>query len=218
MKKLIFLLAACLITWATRAQSDRYTTAMLHNIALIDSARTVAEFHKYYHNFQRIGDAEKKEWLPYYYAAFCEVSAAYEEKDVSKIDGYCDKASALLDHADSLSPQNAEIYCLRAMVCTARIEVDFMKRGMEMVTQSRTYLEKALSFDAKNPRAYYLLGQNLYNIPSAFGGGKQKAAPFFEKALTIYEEKKASEQEITVHWGRPLAKQMTELCKNIKGK
>jgi hypothetical protein len=35
-------------------------------------------------NFERIATAEKNQWLPYYYAAFCQVNLGFIEKDNEK--------------------------------------------------------------------------------------------------------------------------------------
>ena len=47
-------------------------------------------------NFERIATAEKTQWLPWYYAAYCTVSASYTESDNSKKDGIADKAEEFI--------------------------------------------------------------------------------------------------------------------------
>ncbi len=41
---------------------------MKKNLALFDSAKTTADYQTLANTFERIGDAEKTQWLPYYYA------------------------------------------------------------------------------------------------------------------------------------------------------
>jgi hypothetical protein len=55
-----------LISVAAHAQSDKYIQAMQKNIALLDSAQTVDQLQSLAGTFDRIGDAEKTQWLPYY--------------------------------------------------------------------------------------------------------------------------------------------------------
>ncbi|RYG51002.1 MAG: hypothetical protein EOO01_09435, partial [Chitinophagaceae bacterium] len=50
------------------AQSEKYNEAMQKNLSRFDSVKTTAEFQALAATFERIGDAEKTEWLPYYYA------------------------------------------------------------------------------------------------------------------------------------------------------
>ena len=65
-----FLLATTIIlSVAAHAQSDKYADAMKQSLAMFDSAKTPSDFESISASFQRIGDAEKTQWLPYYWAA-----------------------------------------------------------------------------------------------------------------------------------------------------
>jgi ribosomal protein S2 len=65
-KYMFFLLTAFGLQTAAFSQSDKYVAAMQKNLALFDSAKTVEDFTKSANTFERIGDAEKTQWLPYY--------------------------------------------------------------------------------------------------------------------------------------------------------
>ncbi|MEJ7671851.1 MAG: hypothetical protein WKF59_03885 [Chitinophagaceae bacterium] len=52
-------------------------------------------------NFERIADAEKTQWLPYYYAAYCNVMNAFMEQDKTKVDAIADKAEELITKAET---------------------------------------------------------------------------------------------------------------------
>jgi tetratricopeptide (TPR) repeat protein len=183
------------------AQQSRYEQAMLQTLAITDTTERVSVQVAAAAKFQRIAQAEKTRWLPYYYAALCYVTAAFEApKD--QIDGLCDQAIANVMRADSLAPNNAEIYCLRSMIPIAQISVDFMKRGQENLDLSRSLLKKAYELDANNPRVYFLQGQHLFNTPPMFGGDRQKAKEYFQKALTLLDAHAATEKTIDIHWGR----------------
>jgi hypothetical protein len=73
------------------------------------------------------------------------------------------------------------------MLHQARISVDFMARGMKYSQMAQEVLNQALALDPENPRAYYLLGMNLYSTPKMFGGGPQVALPLFQKAQGKFE-------------------------------
>ena len=108
MKKIILAVAFLYAATAVSAQSERYMAAMKNNIAAIDTSfRNPANLLSLANNFERIANAEKNQWLPYYYAALCQVNYAYMEQDKSKIDAIADKATLLIDKADSLSPDNS---------------------------------------------------------------------------------------------------------------
>ena len=67
MKKFLFI-AAIVSSVAAYSQSDKYTDAMKQSLSLFDSAKTAADLENAAAAFQRIGDAEKTQWLPYYWA------------------------------------------------------------------------------------------------------------------------------------------------------
>ena len=187
-------------------QTDRYQQAMKQTLALIDTAESVPTNLAAAGTFQRIAQAEKTKWMPYYYASLCQVTAAFDA-DPTRIDELCDQATANILKADSLSPNNSEIYCLRSMIPIAQLSVDFMKRGGTNLELSREFLKKAYQLDANNPRVYFLQGQHLYNTPGMFGGDKNKAKEYFLKARSLFEATPKTDQAIDIHWGRKSTEQ-----------
>lgn len=219
MKKLIVLtVSLCLYVGIADAQVDKYLAFMNNQIQRLDTSRTQEEFLSLQTGFERCAQKAKIFWQPYYYSAYTKVYAAYLEKDKSKIDAICDDATYYIDKADSLAPDNSEIYCIKAMIATARIKVDFMERGMKYVSLSSSLLKKALELDKDNPRAYYLLGQNLYNTPQGLGGDKEKAQKFFAKAGALYAAQMSKEQTIEPHWGRADVEKMIQRNKEVAKK
>ena len=76
MKKISLIAAVVLFVTASFAQSDKYVPAMKANISQLDSMMGKGNAAELANNFERIGDAEKTQWLPYYYAAYCTVHQA----------------------------------------------------------------------------------------------------------------------------------------------
>jgi len=67
MKKLLLFLACILQTLLIFAQSDKYNQAMQQQISKIESAFQDGSFPDLANSFERIGDAEKIQWMTYYY-------------------------------------------------------------------------------------------------------------------------------------------------------
>ncbi|HET7117218.1 MAG TPA: hypothetical protein VFI29_12045, partial [Hanamia sp.] len=109
MKKTILMAVLICSAGFTYAQSAKYENAMKTNIAQLDSLMTKGNYEELANNFTRIGDAEKTQWLPYYYAAYCYALQTITEQDKSKKDAIADKATALITKAETiLGKENSE--------------------------------------------------------------------------------------------------------------
>lgn len=199
---LITLLLGMVISNALFGQSAKYTEAMEQQISTLYQARTKEDYMQTANTFERIGNAEKTEWLPFYYAAYALVMHCYMEKDVSRIDAICDRADELLNKAASFQPNHSEITNVQAMVLTARMQVD-MSRGMTLGPKASGLLQAALAQQPSgNPRILMNMAQSLYYTPEAFGGSKTKAIEMMEKSLAYYDSFKP-ESPLHPNWGKP---------------
>lgn len=212
MRKLVLFLFAFALVASASAQNKKYIAAMEKNVAMLDTVKSMGGLQQVANSFERIANVEKKEWLPSYYMAYCNVLlAAYESKgDV--VDAYCDKAEAYINTADSLSPNNSEVYAIRAFINSMRIKVNPMARGAKYGMESAMNTEKAKELDPANPRPYFLEAQGKLYTPPAFGGGKDKALPLFEETVKKYAAFKPA-SSIHPKWGEEQAKKMLEECK-----
>lgn len=209
MKKGLFLLLAAVITTAAFAQSEKYVKAMEPKVAMLDSSNTVDGWKDLANAFERIGDAEKTQWLPYYYAAFATVMAGNFSMpmdgsfgDNSAIsDPYADKAEQLINKAAELAGENSEIYCVKKMIFSLRMIGNAMTRYMTEGPKATEALEKAKALNENNPRIYILEGQDKYYTPEQFGGSKEEAKKLFEKANGLFMVSKPG-SSIEPQWGR----------------
>ncbi|MDQ2720806.1 MAG: hypothetical protein M3Z26_13755 [Bacteroidota bacterium] len=202
MKKTILLAAIVCFATFTYAQSDKYTSAMKTNVAQLDSMMVKGNNADLTNNFTRIGDAEKTQWLPYYYAAYCTIMQALMDKDVSKKDAMADKANDLITKASTiLGKDNSEIDVIKSMIATAHMTVDPASRYMTYGPEISENIEKAKSLDPTNPRPYLLEAQNKFYTPEAYGGGKDAAKPLFDKASQLFGSFKPA-SDISPDWGK----------------
>ncbi len=213
MKKI--LLSAVILFFATASfsQSEKFTQAMKKNLSAMDSSfRNPADLLKLANSFERIATAEKSEWLPYYYAAFCQVNLGFMEQDKSKVDAIADKASTLIAAADLLAPNNSEISCIKSIIASCHMMVDPMTRWQEYGAESSSNMEASMSQDPTNPRPYYLKGQGLKYTPEQFGGGCATAKPALETALEKYATFKPV-SDLHPSWGKEISQQLIATCK-----
>ncbi|MET0392403.1 MAG: hypothetical protein ABW019_04645 [Chitinophagaceae bacterium] len=211
MKKII-VFAALLISVCGHAQTDRFTTAMKKNLALFDSSKTTADYQALSAAFERIGDAEKTQWLPYYYAGLALTSAGWTDSKLDK-DANAEKIKAFCDKADALAKDDvdrSEILAVRNMATTQQMLVDPQSRWMSYGQEGAGYLQKGKQLNPNNPRLYYLEGAGVFGTPEQFGGGKAKAKPILQKAVDLYK----AEQPKTLYpdWGKKEAEDMLAQC------
>ena len=203
MKKSILVSTFILCTSIIFAQNSKYESAMKANINQLDSIRVNNNAQQLANSFIRIGDAEKTQWLPYYYAAYCTVEQAMLEKDNSKKDPLADKATELLTKAEKiLGKENSEIDVIKSMIATVHMTVDPQSRYMTYMSDINDNIQKAESLDSTNPRPYLLQAENKFYTPEQFGGGKDAAKEYFDKANTLYQNFKP-ETDLSPSWGEP---------------
>jgi hypothetical protein len=178
---------------------------------MMDTCTKISSYQQTANAFERIANAEKKEWLPSYYAALCNAFMASLSSG-DKIDEYCDISEKFAGKADSLSPNNSEVYALRSLIYSQRIGVNPMLRGAKFGGRSGEMNAKAKELDPANPRPYLLDAQGKFYTPAQFGGGKERALPLFEEAVKKFEAFKAA-STIAPDWGKQRANMLLDECR-----
>ncbi len=211
--KTLLVTIALFVSAACFAQTDKYTAVMKENIALQDSVKTNEDMLALSNTFERIAKAEKDKWQPYYYAALQQILRCYrmQGSEAKNIDTELNRADELLANAEAISPNNSELLCLKSMIATGRMLVDPMTLSMTYGPKAAQLLTEAIKLDPNNPRAYLLLGQNLFHTPAAFGGGKEKAKPIIEKSVQLFETFEPA-TELDPIWGKGTAAALLKQC------
>jgi outer membrane PBP1 activator LpoA protein len=208
--KLSMVLIAFLFSNALFADEKSYTEAM---VAALGQMKTTdpADYGQIANQFERIAQAEKTKWLPFYYASYVSVIQSYATQDKSKADIILDYAQKMLDQAVILNMDNSENLVMEGFIDCARIGVD-PQRGAEYSQKAIVVFKKAQTIDPNNPRADYMLGMVLFNTPDFYGGGKKVAQPIFEGAILKYD-KFVSLSLLNPSWGREDCQKQLDFCK-----
>jgi hypothetical protein len=210
MKKTIFILSAILVASFSFAQMpEKFVKAMEAKVPAVDTTVSVQGLTDLANSFERIAVAEKNQWLPYYYAAFCNATAGLMigsggdmmAAKADKTDPYADKADKQIKKAEELAKNNSEIFIVKKMIATLRMLGDPMNRYMTYGPEAQAMLEEAKKLNPENPRVYILEGQDKFYTPEQFGGSKEEAKVLFEKAQKLYETFKP-ETNIHPNWGK----------------
>src|SRR5450432_2971309 len=208
MKKCMFSFLMCSMILTVFAQSDKYAAVMQKNIASLDAAKTVSDLQDVAAAFARVGDAEKTQWLPYYYAALAQTWIGWRP-DVKDKDANAEKIKAFLAKAEAIE-KNAELYAVENMAATQQMLVDPQSRWQTNGMEASAALQAGMKLDPNNPRLVYLQRQSLFCTPAEFGGGKDKAKPVFEKSIALF--KAAQPKPLYPTWGQKQAEDKLAQC------
>ena len=201
--KNLLLIAFLFVAVSTFAQTA-FEKAMTEKIAQTEKHKTADEFTALANDFVRIGDKEKTQWLPYYYAAFSSIQKgrlAMREGKTTELDANAAEAQKSLDLAASLSKDNAEILILQKMIHSLKMMVDPMSRFMTEGALATEALGKAEKLDPTNPRISLLKAEDTYFTPEQYGGSKTKGLELFQKSVDqfkVYQPKSS----IDPNWGK----------------
>lgn len=205
MKKIIFSVLAVCLAATSFAQSDKYVKAMEQLVPQVDTTRSITGLTELANSFERIANAEKTQWLPYYYAAVCLINTAntyYMQQQLDQIDPVMEKAEPLLKKAQELEANNSEIFCAVKMLNSGKMMADPMNRFMTYGPAAAEALEKAKALNPENPRVYLLEGIDKFYTPEQFGGSKEEGKKLFQISKEKFLVAKPA-SSIAPSWGLP---------------
>src|SRR5258708_15153346 len=103
MKKTFLAMTTILLLSVGAGAQDAYTQSMQDAVTRLDKATSVKDYQQLAGDFQTIADRQKKDWLPYYYAAFCNAKTGWLlQDDGDKIEPFADQADEEIRKAQSL--------------------------------------------------------------------------------------------------------------------
>lgn len=209
MKTLPITIALLFLMGFIHAQSPQYATAMKDNLEKMgnpgESRQAVAA------TFERIAQAEKTQWLPYYYAVLSNVIQSLSLNDMDAKDKLLDHAQELLDAAFLLHCDSSECMVVQGFLYIAKLQADPMTRGAEFSVKANSAFDKAIKLNPENPRGYYLKGTTVFNTPDFYGGGKVPAKPILTMAAEKFKSFKASDP-FAPNWGKEDCEKQLAAC------
>ncbi len=210
MKSTILTAAILMVLGTAMAQQPSFENAMLETLTMYDSAKTTTDLQTVASRFERIATTETTKWEPFYYHAFLNINLSFREKDGDKKDALLDIAQKSIDKALEVNGDKSELYALQGFLYQGRIQVNAM-RGMTYSQKASEILENAVKENPKNPRALFLLGQNIFYTPKMFGGGSKNALPKFQEAKGLFESENGK-TGIAPKWGAKSNQRMIDAC------
>ena len=191
---------------------DKYTTQMLKNIESVYNAKTPEEYQAAINSLERIGNAEKTKWEPFYYAAFGNLMLANSEKDGAKKDQFLDLSAASLAKAKALNENESEIVALDGFIQMIRVTVDPAARGAQYSGQAMQLFGKATALNPENPRALALTAQMKLGTARFFNSPITEACATANKAMEKYSSYQST-NPLAPRWGKGMTEGMLQQCK-----
>lgn len=187
---------------------DAYTAAMLPIIAEQNAAVTPADFQANLARLERAASAAPTAWAPRYYQARACLRLGFMSPDGESQDKLFDRAQAALDQAKKLpGAEQSEVLILQAYLYQGRIMVAPMTRGMLYSGRVSEALGLAEALSPGNPRVALLRGNDLFYRPGMFGGGADKARPFYQLAVLRFVSFQPA-TPLSPTWGAQMAAAM----------
>jgi len=214
MKKTTLIIAAILIAATTFAGGAKYQKAMGEALAGFGEAQTVEDYQVLSNKFLMIAQAEKSEWLPYYYHAQCYILMSFtENENPEKKDEYLDEAEKSVNTMLELAPGESEAYVMQGLLYTARLVIDPVTRGAKYSTLSAQAIGTALGIEPENPRARYMQIANEMGTAQFFGSDVTASC---EKGKILYEKWDEYKQKSRIHpgWGKEQLAGIIKKCNN----
>ena len=179
----LYILLGLLSALSTKAQS-RYEATMTEafNYWSNDQPTEAANL------FERIAEAEKENWLPYYYAAQVKIVQSFPMTDAAKKEQLLNRAQELLDEAKVQAADEVELLILQAMLHTARLTVDPATYAMQLSPVISGLYAEAAKLEPENPRL--ALSQTEWKMGSAqyFGEDPAKFCPDLKAGRRLFEK------------------------------
>ena len=184
---------------------------MQKNIESVYAAQSIPDIQNAVNAFERIGEAEKTKWEPFYYASFGYVMMANREKEAAAKDTYLDLALKSLENAKALQPNDSEITALEGFVHMIRVTVDPASRGQQYSGMAFQSFGKAVAMNPENPRALSLLAQMQYGTAQFFGSATTEACVTLTKAIEKFDTFK-SDNVLAPQWGKGMTEGLKSKC------
>lgn len=209
MKKLLTLLSLALLGHTQAQTLEESLTPILQKL---DTTKTLSVLYASSAQLDLLAAKYPDQWIANYFASYAKVRVSYVESNIKKKDLILDEAEKYFEKQQKLRGDSSEKYVLAAFVANGRLAVDGQNRWKTYGPIFEENLKKAKELNESNPRIYYLKGISVFYTPKMFGGGKNNAESYFEKAKGFYDkESKAS--SLVPHWGDVSNADFLKQCK-----
>lgn len=188
MKKTILILAILLGAWTGQGHTQNtYEKGMQTALSQWGNNKSMEAIAL----LERISATEKGQWLPSYYISLISTIQVMSGKTQSNASLILNKAQKYHDQAEKISPNNAELICLQALVHTGWITLNPKVYGQKLSPVIIQLYKKAMEQEPENPRPIYLLAEYQIHMDKMFGKDPSIHYKMLTKSLEKFNTFKA---------------------------
>ncbi len=139
--------------------------------------------------FERLLTLEQSPEIIHYHIAYADfriVGFYFAGDDLEDSKKYINDGIEHLEFALDINDADAEAHILLSSLYGNKIAVKPIL-GMTLGIKSASHADKAVKLAPENPRVAFLSGTNAYYTPRMFGGGKEKALQYLNKAAGYFK-------------------------------
>jgi tetratricopeptide (TPR) repeat protein len=211
--KIVVIAAWVVLVGTGSARAQSFEGSLQHVFTRYDTAMSPALIAAGASELDAIAVKYPDKWAGHFYSAYAHIKRSLGLTDKGQRDQLIDGAEAELNKAERLSPNNEEVFILRAWCAKARIAVDPQERWKKGNAQYDEAIGKAKKINAENPRIYFLDGQGYFYRPRMWGGGKDKAKGYFQKAKLLFTKEDKADI-LRPSWGEKANEEFLAKCRN----
>lgn len=217
MKNVFISLLLLLFATSIHAGNKDYKKRMGELLTQMQTCQTPADFQNLANQFERVAQAERKEWLPAYYQAYCLVTKTFVDREgsASDKDAVLDRAEKVIGEIMEKHEKEAELHVLHAFYLTARLSVDPATRGQQYSMLSQQAIGRALGIDPSHPRARYMKLANDIGTARFFKQDTQKYCGQAQALLDSWDEFKPK-SELHPNWGADQVEGIIASCSKLQ--
>ena len=212
MKKTSLFFAAIFLAVFVWGQNEKYQEKMGEALGQFAFCTSADDFQKLANQFDVIAKVQTGEWLPLYYQAHCYIMIGFmDQLETGLRDNYLELAHEAIKKMETLAPEEAEVYVMRAFYHTGYLVVDPPQRAMGSTPMIHAAIGRALELDPGNPRAIFLRISNEMGTAAYFGSD---TAPYCEEAGRLLESWDAYQVKSPIHptWGKAETEGIVKSC------
>jgi tetratricopeptide (TPR) repeat protein len=182
MKKVVFVLLFCLSVSYVVAGQNSYREQTYNAFVTGDIGKWLNVLKSM--ESDKISSNDKKlELISYYYGY---IGYLIGEKNYTEAGKYITKGESLIAEVIKSSPKNATAYSFKGSYIGFRIALSKLK-AITLGSESIANVDKALKIDPDNVQALVDKANTLYHAPKLFGGDKEQAVKYLQKAIRVME-------------------------------